>query len=258
MANPPTFADRSKARGPGLEASELRKVAAEANRFSAGLIKRLYDNWHNEPQVGCYSINVPLCETVAKPQVVWTRIWENRYGPLFAAETTANYPAPPAPQPATAPTPQNLLHFAPNMASLLGPKQLPEGTDVWAILNGYISVTRLRPNFMEVDHKAVDSACLLATAAIWHLTRRSQAARAMRPRSRHKTSRTDSKWECAGAYKVPTCLEDRQSANGKIALLWKHQGLPGPECDEWICLCVSLAPACRCGLFAGMSMSYPM
>ncbi len=152
MANPPTFADRSKARGPGLEASELRKVAAEANRFSAGLIKRLYDNWHNEPQVGCYSINVPLCETVTKPQVVWTRIWENRYGPLFAAETTANYPAPPAPQPATAPTPQNLLHFAPNMASLLGPKQLPEGTDVWAILNGYISVTRLRPNFMEVDH----------------------------------------------------------------------------------------------------------
>lgn len=151
QANVPTFADRSKAKGPGLDPKELRKIATEANKFSASLIERLYKNWDNEPDVGCYSINVPLCETVTKPEVVWTRIWENRYGPLFAAETTANYPAPPAPQPPTAPKPENVLHFAPNMASLLGPKKLPEGTDVWAILNGYISITRLRPNFMEVD-----------------------------------------------------------------------------------------------------------
>lgn len=150
-ANPPTFADRSKARGPGLEPVELRKLAAKANKFAAELIQRLYTNWDNEPDVGCYSINVPLCETVTKPEVVWTRIWENRYGPLFAAKTTANYPAPPAPQPASAPKPERVLHFAPNMASLLGPKKLPEGTDVWAIMNGYVSITRLRPNFMEVD-----------------------------------------------------------------------------------------------------------
>ena len=150
-ANPPTLTDRSKARGPGLDPARLRQVAAAANKFAASLIQRLYTNWDQEPEVGCYSINVPLAETIAQPEVVWTRIWENRYGPLFAAETTAKYPAPPAPQPATAPTPQHVLHFAPNMASLLGPKVLPEGTDVWAIMNGYISVTRLRPNFMEVD-----------------------------------------------------------------------------------------------------------
>ncbi|CCF49730.1 hypothetical protein NDA11_001206 [Ustilago hordei] len=150
-ANPPTLVDRSKARGPGLQPTELRSIAAQANKLSADLIQRLYVNWDKEPDVGCYSINVPLCETVTKPEVVWTRIWENRYGPLFAAESTAKYLAPPAPQPPTAPKPENVLHFAPNMASLLGPKKLPEGTDVWAILNGFISITRLRPNFMEVD-----------------------------------------------------------------------------------------------------------
>ncbi|EST07112.1 Survival protein SurE-like phosphatase/nucleotidase [Kalmanozyma brasiliensis GHG001] len=151
--SPPTFADRSRARGPALDPPTLRSVAAQANRLSASLIQRLYSNWDSEPDVGCYSINVPLCETVSNPEIVWTRIWENRYGPLFAANTTSKYPAPPAPQPATAPKPENVLHFAPNMASLLGPKRLPEGTDVWAILNGYVSVTRLRPNFMEVDRE---------------------------------------------------------------------------------------------------------
>lgn len=150
-ANPPTLADRSKARGPGLEPAQLRRVALSANKFTASLIQRLYSNWDKEADVGCYSINVPLCETILEnPEVVWTRIWENRYGPLFAAESTATYPAPPAPQPATAPTPKNVLYFAPNMASLLGPKTLQEGTDVWAIMNGFVSVTRLRPNFMEV------------------------------------------------------------------------------------------------------------
>lgn len=151
MANPPTFVDRSKARGPGLEPAELHNVAAQANQFTANLIQRLYINWHQEPDVGTYSINVPLCETLSNPEVVWTRIWENRYGPLFAADTTAKYPAPPAPQPATAPKPEKVLHFAPNMASFLGPEKLQEGTDVWAIMNGFISITRLRPNFMEVD-----------------------------------------------------------------------------------------------------------
>lgn len=151
--NPPTFAHRSKSRAPGLDAAQLRQIAATANKLSASLIQRLYDNWAHEPDVGCYSINIPLCETISQPQVIWTRIWENRYGPLFAAESTATYPAPLAPQPPTAPKPQNVLHFAPNMASLLGPTTLPEGTDVWAILNGYVSITRLRPNFMEVDRQ---------------------------------------------------------------------------------------------------------
>ncbi|SNX87342.1 uncharacterized protein MEPE_06052 [Melanopsichium pennsylvanicum] len=150
-ANPPTFADRSKSHGPGLEPSELRRIATQASQFSASLIEKLYNNWHNEPYVGTYSINVPLCETVYKPEVLWTRIWENRYGPLFAVEPMSKYANPPATVPATAPKPENMLHFAPNMSSLLGPKTLPEATDVWAISNGYVSVTRLRPNFLEVD-----------------------------------------------------------------------------------------------------------
>ncbi|SPO29975.1 uncharacterized protein UTRI_06281_B [Ustilago trichophora] len=150
-ANAPTFADRSKARNSGLDPAQLRNIASQANKLSASLIQRLYTNWDKEPDVGCYSINVPLCETVSKPEVVWTRIWENRYGPLFAADPITKYAAPPAPQPPTAPKPENVLHFAPNMASLLGPRKLPEGTDVWAIMNGFVSITRLRPNFMEVD-----------------------------------------------------------------------------------------------------------
>ncbi|CBQ70040.1 conserved hypothetical protein [Sporisorium reilianum SRZ2] len=161
-ANPPTLADRSRARGPALTPTALRHTASSANKLTASLIARLHAHWTHEPAVGCYSINVPLCETLTAPEIVWTRIWENRYGPLFAAESTATYGAPPAPQPASAPQPVNVLHFAPNMGALLGPNRLQAGTDVWAIMNGYVSVTRLRANYMQVDAEgrglAVDGA----------------------------------------------------------------------------------------------------
>lgn len=151
--NPPTLADRSRAKGPGIDPVQLKELGAKANALAVELVQKLWSNWDNESDVGCYSINVPLAETILQPEVVWTRIWENRYGPLFALQAAASYGTAPAPLPATAPTPQHSLHFAPNMGSLLGPKKLTPGTDVWAILNGYISITRLRPNFMEVDHR---------------------------------------------------------------------------------------------------------
>ncbi|PWZ03439.1 sure-like protein [Testicularia cyperi] len=153
MLNPPTLADRAQARGPGLEPEHLKQVAATANKLATQVVQKLWSNWSNEPDVGCYSVNIPLAETIIRqPEFIWTRIWENRYGPLFAADSTSNYSSPPAPQPPSAPEPRHSLHFAPNMASLLRPKSLPRGTDVWAIQNGYISITRLRPNFMEVDN----------------------------------------------------------------------------------------------------------
>lgn len=37
------------------------------------------------------------------------------------------------------------------MSALLRPRVLTPGTDVWAVQNGYVSITRLRPNFMQVD-----------------------------------------------------------------------------------------------------------
>ncbi len=37
-----------------LDPPTLRTVAAQANTFAASLIHRLYTNWDNEPDVGCY------------------------------------------------------------------------------------------------------------------------------------------------------------------------------------------------------------
>ncbi|KAN0063752.1 hypothetical protein ACQY0O_003802 [Thecaphora frezii] len=171
MTNPPTLKDRGEARGPGLEAEALVAVRDVAHKLTVQILQRLWAGWESEKDVGCYSINLPLAETLREPQVFWTRIWENRYGPLFAA--SAESPAavaaavgsagsdasgaggvmPPPYLPATAPPPRHAIHFAPQMGSLLRPKRLEAGTDVWAVQNGYVSITRLRPNFMQVDRE---------------------------------------------------------------------------------------------------------
>lgn len=82
VANPPTLADRGDAKGPGLEPGRLREVAHMANQLSVRIIQRLWAGWANESEVGCYSINLPLSETLTQPEIFWTRIWENRYGPV--------------------------------------------------------------------------------------------------------------------------------------------------------------------------------
>ncbi|EPQ27116.1 uncharacterized protein PFL1_05398 [Pseudozyma flocculosa PF-1] len=180
MTNPPTLQDRGEAKGPGLGPEPLAAIRDVAHKLTVRILQRLWADWAGEKEVGCYSINVPLAETLRAPDVFWTRIWENRYGPLFASSSIGSAaqakggegeggsaPPPPAYLPASAPVPQHSIHFAPQMSSLLRPRSLEPGTDVWAVQNGYVSITRLRPNFMQVDSRGngLDVASLEKRAA---------------------------------------------------------------------------------------------
>lgn len=55
----------------------------EACKISAKLIKYLYENWDKEAQL--YSINVPLCESLAEgsTRILYTNILENTWGANF-------------------------------------------------------------------------------------------------------------------------------------------------------------------------------
>lgn len=128
-------------------------------------------------EVDLYTINVPLIPQLQEPgsvEVLHTTTWRNQYGRLFkalkpAADTPSGAAAPPegpdaAPPKSTQPTttvpPSTTsssdsdplrFKFAPDMSNLI-PKssnEIPEGTDAWAIHNGYASVTALRASFAE-------------------------------------------------------------------------------------------------------------
>ncbi|PWN93085.1 sure-like protein [Acaromyces ingoldii] len=147
--------------------SAPREVVQLAHDLSVRIIERLWREW--DDNVGVYAVNVPLCWMLRDEKVYWTTMWKSKYGQLFqptagapaaaavaAATTSATSditatPASHQPVPASAPTPAVQFRFSPNMASMLAPKDLTVGTDTWAILNGYVSITRLRPNFSELD-----------------------------------------------------------------------------------------------------------
>ncbi|PWN52102.1 sure-like protein [Violaceomyces palustris] len=148
--NPPTLAEGPEAKGKALEGAALRDVVGLAHDLSAQMVQKLWNDWElNGSKVPCYSINVPLCEVLKEPKICWTRLWESRYGQLFSPSPIAD--GSPEPLPRTAPEPSTCLKFAPNMVHLLRPKSLEPGTDVWALQNGWVSVTGLKPNYAMVE-----------------------------------------------------------------------------------------------------------
>ncbi|TRM66341.1 survival protein sure-like phosphatase/nucleotidase [Schizophyllum amplum] len=121
-----------------------------------------------------YSINIPLIEALFTNRslpVCWTTLWRNSYSTLFkpvkvapatANATATNIPAagPDAPDvdPAELKGKASNVYgqplafkWSPAMEGLIrpDPSTLPEGTDAWAIHNGYASVTPLRAAFAE-------------------------------------------------------------------------------------------------------------
>ncbi|PWN99916.1 sure-like protein [Tilletiopsis washingtonensis] len=161
---PPALAAASSAAEPAsLAADASSQVQALALDATVRLVERLWTEW--EAGVGTYAVNVPLGWTLRSPEIVWTRMWQSQYGQLYRplrrpdAATQPQESAsdlPPAKVdhpylPATAPPPAQHLHFAPVMPRLLAPalEDCPEGTDVWALMNGMVSITRLAPAFSE-------------------------------------------------------------------------------------------------------------
>ncbi len=164
---------------PGVAAPQVIQTAHE---LSVSLIEKLWNEW--EPEVGVYTINVPLAWTLLEPKICWTTTWQGRHGRLYdlhkEGESDSFFAAPKSAGsdlnkdddshhikhvPSFAPEPQLRLKFSPDIQAMLAPKDLPEGTDVWALMNGWVSVTRLRPAFAEVtpgvthelETKAADS-----------------------------------------------------------------------------------------------------
>jgi 5'/3'-nucleotidase SurE len=150
-----------------LPASAPLDVVQRAHQLSCTLAKKLADEW--EPEVGAYSINVPLSYNLmdrdAGDKVYWTRTWDSKFGPLFALEEEGGKESPfkshgmgddeeTSYKPKAAPAPKLALKFAPDMAAMLQPANTDERrteTDIWAIMHGYISVARLSPSYTTVS-----------------------------------------------------------------------------------------------------------
>ncbi|PWN45885.1 sure-like protein [Ceraceosorus guamensis] len=154
---PPALEKARQSNVGGLDAKEeSRSVSKLAHHAACRIVERLSSTW--EPNVGVYAVNLPLGWTLREPTAVYTTMWDSIYGQLyqpFKAQPTAQSDLPStsssAHTPSHAPAPASKVHFSPVMTSLLNPplEALPEGTDIWALMNGLISVTRLSPRFME-------------------------------------------------------------------------------------------------------------
>ncbi len=159
-----------------------------AHAIGARIIRHLWENWGTDEggirnnEVDLYNVNIPmiagLLEDPGLP-IAWTRIWRNSYGRLFKREEgskpkPASSPAGPdsldsnaqgvldnaLESSASASDPSRLtFKFSPAMEGLIRPDHasVPVGSDGWAIMKGWISVTPLRASFAEPG-QAVENA----------------------------------------------------------------------------------------------------
>lgn len=130
--------------------SAPKELCQLAHDLSVDIIERLYREW--EEEVDVYTINVPLCWTLRQPQIYHTRMWVNSYPRLFApvAAFSSSSSKKSRHLPPSAPEPQTKLSFQPEMAGMMAPQDLEPGTDVWAIMNGHVSINRLQTSYQEV------------------------------------------------------------------------------------------------------------
>lgn len=151
---PPTLDQRE---APPLTKEEFAHYASIASRQSAHICAQLWQAWDQDAEVQAYSINVPICESLQRPEVHWTKVWQSQHVQL--------YPLPSMPDVPTRVEPLGVhpkenededpcgpyLAFRPNLARAMCPADPKPGTDVWAIHRGHISVSRLMASFAEVD-----------------------------------------------------------------------------------------------------------
>jgi tubulin--tyrosine ligase len=128
--------------------SAPREVVDMAHKLSCRVIEKLYSEW--EEDVSIYTINVPLSYLLKDEVVFWTQTWSSKYGQLFKVyDFDEEKNTSKTRLPATAPVPIKELRFSPNMGGMLQPKVMAEGTDIWALMKGYVSVSRLEARYAE-------------------------------------------------------------------------------------------------------------
>ncbi|KAK9237643.1 tubulin-tyrosine ligase family-domain-containing protein [Lipomyces kononenkoae] len=132
-----------------------------ACRLAVRLIKFLYETWPKDGTVDLYSINIPLnAELSDKTKVMYTDIRENRWGSAFEyiEDTVLRSPTGELVEIADQVQPEiekesGKLQFRwkPNLKAVnMGDMDIPEGSDAWAITQGYVSVTPLKASYQGV------------------------------------------------------------------------------------------------------------
>lgn len=152
--HPPTLDGRTDA--PPLTREEFQDMALLACRLSVRLCGELWDAWTTDADVQVYSLNVPIAHTLQRPEVHWTSVWHSQHGAYYVMPSQDEGPPQSTPSgiepkdtldedPACA-----YLHFRPDLSKSMTPPGLQDGTDIWAITRGAISISRLLARFAEV------------------------------------------------------------------------------------------------------------
>ncbi|KAJ6261397.1 hypothetical protein Dda_4067 [Drechslerella dactyloides] len=155
-----------------------RHIAA-VSTLSARIIDHLYKNWPADGSVDMYSINLPVDTDVDNAKILFTHILQNTWGGCYAAVRTAadeedpnalekanrdaeenptrdaELPAVPAPPAQNGEDARKVMEkykfrWAPRFSDVEKTAAQPsaEGSDAWALRQGYVSVTPLKANFL--------------------------------------------------------------------------------------------------------------
>ncbi|EIM87883.1 sure-like protein [Stereum hirsutum FP-91666 SS1] len=157
-----------------------------ANALSGRIVQHLWSHWGSDDggirsnEIDLYCVNVPVIEEILSEEglpIAWTRTWKSSYTSLFKAyssdEDSAavdHFTSVAGPDGMSLASDSDSTHttatnrilrseekkelifkFSPEKDEFIDPKapEVEEGTDVWAIGKGYVSVTPLRANFAE-------------------------------------------------------------------------------------------------------------
>ncbi|TDZ26552.1 putative tubulin--tyrosine ligase PBY1 [Colletotrichum orbiculare MAFF 240422] len=120
------------------------KVILGACARAVGIIDDLAQHWH--PEVEVYTVNIPMVADIADRPVRFTTTAHGRWvtGGLFS-------PVPADPE-KSALSRTFQFKWAPRLADIKKQaEESPEGEDLWASVNGVISIAPLRASFTAVD-----------------------------------------------------------------------------------------------------------
>ncbi|WFD42128.1 hypothetical protein MPSI1_000767 [Malassezia psittaci] len=160
--SPPTLDGRRDA--PPLTAEQNRDLCREASQLTVSILKQLWENWDQDASVQVYSMNVPLCECLLRPTICWTRVWESRHVQQYVLPSKPHTDDSQRVKPlGISPVATDhaehgaYLDFRPNLARAMQPTDLNrnEDTDIQALSNGHIGISRLSACFAQVDSNGI-------------------------------------------------------------------------------------------------------
>ncbi|KAK6512340.1 hypothetical protein TWF481_001228 [Arthrobotrys musiformis] len=145
-----------------------------ASDISTKIIEHLYKNWPSDNSVDIYSVNVPLEEDVYHARILYTHILQNTWGGCYKAIQTKEEDEDPGKvekdsrdgvsTPAGGDRSEEekdrdklmekyRFKWAPRFVDVekAAKEESARGSDAWALMQGFISVTPLKANFMHAS-----------------------------------------------------------------------------------------------------------